>query len=201
MSRNQAPPGCYLVILIIIFGSIFLYEACDYKFYKPEREAKKKAELINFWSEATLKYFDKLKCRELEYKSSELKISKCFIIESYLDNECKISKYTVSEFDTINKLEPILTRKIDEANVIIWISSFGGEIEGKYSDGSDAFRLFAEVKFIDKENETIFKKSIVKYNGTPLNSIKKLKDQPSSNVYYGDKPLQEIATLIIKQSH
>lgn len=200
MSRNQAHPGCYLVFLVIVFGSMYLYNACDEKFYEPKREAKKKAELVSYWSKPTLNYFEDFDCSKLQYNLSETQITKFFIIESHLNHKCEISKYTLNEFDTIKKLQPYLTKKIDEANVIVWLSSFGGEAEGNYTDGSPAHRLFAEINFISKKENTIFKKVIVKYNGTPLNSIQRLKNQTASNVYFGNKPLEEISEIIISQT-
>jgi len=195
MSNNRMSPGCSAIILVIIG----LFYAYDVYVSEPREKAKEKEKLEKKWSKGTVDYLSKFDCKTLQFENIEHKIEKYFVIESHLDHPCKISNYTTTDeiFTKENSISEFYTKKIDEANTIIWIQSVGGNSEANYTDGSPAKRLIAEINFIDKKTKIIYKTERAEFGGNPRNQItRSSKDTKGTNVYFGDKPYDEIFEII-----
>lgn len=195
MSNNRAGGGCSLILLIILG----IYLAVDAYVLEPKKNDKLKKELVQKWSQKTITYFEDFSCENLEYLVKKHSITKFFVVESYFDKPCEIGRFTntYEVFENANEISQRYTRKIEEANTIIWIHSIEGEKEGEYTDGSPARRMASEINFIDKDSKTIYYTTKVIHNGNAKNEIERYGSRNKGNdVNFGQKPYGEIFSII-----
>lgn len=164
------------IIVIIVLG--FIYSIVDGVFFKPEREAEKlqlakdkEQEMIKQWSKPTIDYFKTFECSKLKSVDKEFKINKFFSIDSDVNYECRINDFINTGYESYKIFDTLYTRKINEANTIIWIVQKRGKEEGFYTGGQKAVRLKSEINFIDKSTNTIFKSIDVDYLGVAPEKI------------------------------
>ena len=177
MSRNPNQGSNIGCVIIIIIGAL-IYNGFDALFLKPKREAeeaqiaKEEAQkLINFWSKPTVDFFKTFNCSNLKFEEKEFKINKFLAVDSYINNECQIDENTDSNYTNYKIFDSLYTKKINEANAIIWIVQKRGKEEGIYTGGEKAIRLSSEINFIDKTTNTIFKRIDVDYLGVAPEQI------------------------------
>jgi hypothetical protein len=195
MSNNRMPPGCAAIIL----GIIGIWAIYDHFVTTPREKEKEKKELIEKWTKPTVDFFSNFDCSDFTTNNNIHIIEKFFVIESHLNHPCEISKYSKTDeiFSNANYINKFYTKNISEANTIIWIKSVGGNSEVNYTDGSPAKRLIAEINFIDKETKIIYKTERAEFSGNPRNQItRSSRDTKGTNVYFGDKPYDEIFDII-----
>ena len=189
------PPGCAAIIL----GIIGIWALYDHFITTPREKEKEKNELIEKWTKPTVDFFTNFDCSDFTTNNGIHKIEKFFVIESHLDHPCKVSKYSDTDyiFSKADYINQFYTKDISKANTIIWIQSVGGASESSYTDGSPAKRLIAEINFVDKETKTIYKKEKAEFSGNPRNQItRSSRDKKGTNVYFGEKPYDEIFDII-----
>lgn len=190
-SANFEGLAILLIIAVVWLGFSKLYDI----YSEPERlltEEKEKAELIKYWSEPTINFMNSVDYKEFKHEDKNIKINKFFEIESYYYH---VSSPTLN-FENKKYLNQFYTRKIDDANVIIWIATKPGEVEGRYSNASKAVRYNAEISFIDKETKTVYKKEIIKYLGIAPEHITRKQGSSPSEEYFGTMPYEEIYQTI-----
>lgn len=177
MSRNSNQGGirCGLIIIIVI---VIIYHGIDVIFFEPKRDAEaaqllkdEDQELIKLWSKPTVDFFKTFNCSNLKFEEKEFKIDKFLAVDSYIDKYCQINEITDISYDNYKIFDSIYTKKITEANTIIWIVEKRGKEEGTYTGGEKAIRLCSEINFIDKTTNTIFKKIDVDYLGNAPEKI------------------------------
>jgi hypothetical protein len=147
-------------------------------FFEPKRKAEaaqllkdEEQELIKLWTKPTIDFFKKFNCSDLKFEEHEFKTTKFIAVDSYITNECHVDIDTDVSFDNYKIFDSIYTRKINEANTIVWIIQKSGKEEGTYTGGEKAIRLLSEINFIDKSTKTIFKKINVDYLGVAPEKI------------------------------
>lgn len=177
MSRNPNQGSNIGCVIIIIIG-VLIYNGFDALFLKPKRDAEtaqllkdEEQELIKLWSKPSIDFFNTFNCSILKFEEKEFIINKFLAVDSYINNECHINKYTDISYDKYKIFDSIYTRKINEANTIVWIIQKRGKEEGTYTGGQKAVRLLSEINFIDKSTKTIFKKINVDYLGVAPEQI------------------------------
>jgi hypothetical protein len=170
MSKNNN--GTSLGALIPIFVIWIIYSSIDALFFEPKREAEElqlakdeEQEMIKLWSKPTIDYFKTFDCSKLETVQKEFKINKFLSIDSDMNYECRLNDVINTGYENYKIFDTLYTRKINEANAIIWIVMKRGKEEGFYTGGEKAIRLKSEINFIDKKNNTIFKSIDVDYLG------------------------------------
>lgn len=195
MSNNRIPPGCTAIII----GVIGIWALYTHFITTPREKEKENKELIDKWTKPTVDFFTNFDCSDFKTNNRIHKIEKFFVIESHLDHPCKVSKYSDTDyiFSKADYINQFYTKDISKANTIIWIQTVGGASETSYTDGSPAKRLIAEINFIDKETKTLYKKEKAKFSGNPRNQItRSSRDKKGTNVYFGEKPYDEIFDII-----
>ena len=177
MARNSNQGGNLWGILLIIV-IVITYNGIDTVFFKPKRDAEaaqvakeEQQDLIKRWSKPTLDFFKKFNCEDLKFEEQDFKTNKFIAVNSFLSDECHVDIDTDVSFDDYKIFDTIYTRKINEANTIIWIIRKRCKVEGTYTGGEKAIRLFSEINFIDKSSKTIFKKINVDYVGVAPETI------------------------------
>jgi hypothetical protein len=170
--------GASLGALIPIFVIMIIYSGIDTLFFKPKREAEElqlakdeEQEMIKQWSKPTIDYFKTFECSKLKSVDKEFKINKFFSIDSDVNYECRINDVINTGYESYKIFDTLYTRKINEANAIIWIVQKKGKEEGFYTGGQKATRLKSEINFIDKSTNTIFKSIDVDYLGVAPEKI------------------------------
>lgn len=177
MTRNSNQgSNIWGVFILVIIGII--YNGLDEMFFEPKREAEaakllkdEEQELIKLWSKPTVDFFKTFNCSSLKFEEKEFKIYKFLAVDSYIDKYCQINEITDVSYDNYKIFDSIYTKKINEANTIIWIVQKRGKEEGTYTGGEKAIRLCSEINFIDKTTNTIFKKIDVDYLGNAPEKI------------------------------
>lgn len=177
MTRNSNQ-GSNIWVVIILVGVGIIYNGLDKVFFEPKREAEavqlakeQEQELIKLWSKPTIDFFKTFNCSDLKFEDQEFKITKFIAVDSYITNECHLDIDTDISYDKYKIFDSIYTRKINEANTIVWIIQKRGKAEGTYTGGEKAIRLSSEINFIDKLTNTIFKKIDVDYLGAAPEKI------------------------------
>ncbi len=169
-NNGEGLAGLFIIMLI--------YTGVDMVFFKPKREAEelqlakdKEQEMINQWSKPTIDYFKTFECSKLKSVDKEFKINKFFSIDSDINYECRINDDINTGYENYKIFDTLYTRKINEANTIIWIVQKRGKEEGFYTGGQKATRLKSEINFIDKSTNTIFKSIDIDYLGVAPEKI------------------------------
>lgn len=170
--------GASFGALIPIFVIMIIYSGIDALFFKPKREAEElqlakaeEQEMVKLWSKPTIDYFKTFDCSKLKTVEKEFKTNKFFSIDSDINYGCRLNDDINTGYENYKVFDTLYTRKINEANVIIWILQKRGKEEGLYTGGEKAIRLKSEINFIDKKNNTIFKSIDVDYLGIPPEKI------------------------------
>lgn len=189
-----------IVLIIAVIIGIVVYDS----YFRPKAEAENKLKevvarekLINFWSKPTVDFAENFNCAELKFEKIDLEIKKFIVIESY--ESCNINLDTDMEFEKLSMFKNYYTRKIDDANVIIWIQQKPGKAEGTYSNSTKAIRYCAELNFIDKVSKIIYKREVVDFLGAPPDEITRRQGTHGGNEFFGAKPEEEIYSVIIRE--
>ncbi|WHF51782.1 hypothetical protein QGN23_00545 [Chryseobacterium gotjawalense] len=167
---------------------------------KSGKEYQERIDSIKDWKKPNLNYFKAFDCSPSLDETRNTKILKFFVFYTDKDANCdieEIQKPTIT-FKNLNILDYEFNL-IKDSNVLIWIKKIEGESEGTYTDGSYAIRLNAEINFINKNSNVIYKQVILKCVGEPTEKFKKSKYSKSQDLYFGSLPLDEISNLIEKK--
>lgn len=204
MTRNSNQ-GSNIWVVVIIVGIGIIYNGLDDMFFKPKREAEaaqfakeKEQELIKLWSKPTIDFFKTFNCSDFKSEEKEFKINKFFSIDSYMNYECDIDDYTNTGYENYKIFDTLYTRKINEANTIIWIVQKEGKEEGTYTGGEKAIRLKSEINFIDKSTNTIFNKIEVDYFGVAPEKITR-STRSHQNELFGERNYEGEYLAIINE--
>lgn len=199
-SNHSSNKGCIIIIIIVAI----IYAVIDNTYFKPKQEAeevqkaKEEAqELTNFWSKPTIDFFKKFNCEDLKFEEKEFKIYKFLAIEN-LDYQCQIGTDTNSSFEDYKLFKDYYTRKINDANIIVWIVEIRGKEEGTYTGGEKAIRLCSEINFIDKNTKIICKKTTVDYLGEAPQTITRTSGSHFDEIF-GEKDFAGISVAISEE--
>lgn len=184
------------VIILLLFGLGFLYHIF---ISSPKKKAKQEQEIIDVWGSNTANYFKNFTCVGLSYYEKEHYVDKFIVVESDVDKDCELKKYSPFEektmkidFDKFSKY----TKNIDEANTIIWIKTKLGEVEAKYGREKEGIRLISEINFIDKQTKSIYKKVDVKHKGRVPEEVLIKRSNAGKPVYIGNRDRETIENII-----
>ena len=175
MSRDNSQNTGFIILIFLIGG---IYTIINEVFLEPKKKQEQEQilkeeqqELEKIWTKQTIDFFKNFNCSDLKYEEKDFQVTKFTSVDSYLGNECHIDLDTDINYDNYKIFDTIYTRKINEANTIIWIIRKRGKVEGAYTGGEKAIRLLSEINFIDKSSKTIFKKINVDYLGVAPEKI------------------------------
>ncbi len=193
MSRNN-DTGCgiwglipaALVIIFILYQSFIV---------SPREDEAKRKRLNEFWTAETVDYFENYNCSNLSTTGSYITLRKFIVVESSYNDDCKIKGVKSKDFEDDSNLKNFYTRKINEANVIVWIRIVEGKEDGRYSNGTRAINNQVELKFIDKNSNSIFKTIILDTKGSAPDQIRR-KRSNSRPEYFGHVSIDEIKETI-----
>ncbi|TXH60732.1 MAG: hypothetical protein E6Q89_00425 [Bacteroidia bacterium] len=209
MSNRNHSSGISLIIISVIVVVCALDYWYDRIFDKPERDIKENKEFVEEWKSQNINYFQKFNCPNLNENKESLKINKFYAFWTGHDIKCdeikkmfykfSNSRYGIKKLDIEfkkNELNMYQTEIIDSSNVLIWIKTIPGEIEGSYEGGSRAIRLNSEINFIETKTNTIYKKIIVNGKGNPQSNVREGYTEKSKDYYFGTYSLDNISKVI-----
>lgn len=212
MSNRNDTSGCSLIILGIIFIPMIIMYFYDEIFEKPERDNKEKKEFVNEWKQSNINYFKKFDCSNLTENPKVIKINKFYAFWTSNEVKCDEIKEMFNDFSksrfgihnidlkfSNKNLDKYKTQIIDSSNVLIWIKTIPGELEGRYEGGSRAIRLINEINFIDTKTNIIYKKINVKCVGNPPEKVREGQTEKSKNYYFGTYSIDAITRIIEKE--
>lgn len=196
MASNK---GSISFIIILIIG-ICVYESYNNPLEEDKlRIENEKNKMIEIWSKPTIDFVENFNCSEYELKDKEIQLEKFIVVDSYTYDSCLINLNTDFEFEKYKTFNSFYTKKIEEANVIIWIVQKPGKTEGNYSNSTKAIRFCCDLNFIDKETKVIYKKITLDYLGNPPEEIRRRKGTAGGTEFFGTKPYEEILNLISQE--
>lgn len=209
MSNRNHSSGISLIIIATIVVVCTLHYWYDTIFDKPERDVKEKKEFVDEWKSQNINYFQKFNCPNFIENKESVKINKFYTFWTGHEVKCEEikkmfykfsnSRYGIKkiaiEFDK-NEFNEFKSEIIDSSNVLIWVRTIPGEIEGRYEGGSRAIRLDNEINFIETKTNTIYKKIVVKGIGNPQSEVREGHTEKSKDYYFGTYSLENITKII-----
>ena len=188
---------------------MIIYKIYDNIFEKPERDIKENKEFIDKWKQSNIDYLKKVDCAKFIENSKEVKIEKFYTLWTSHEVKCEEigqmfqdfsnSRFGINNIDlkfNNHKFDQFKSQTIDSANVLIWVKTIPGDLEGRYQGGSRAIRLNNEINFIETKTNIVYKKVIVKCIGEPLKEVMEGHTEKSNDYYFGTYSNDEIAKVV-----